>query len=318
LFSPGRWNYISDTEFAEGFSDLDELLSDWIGGSRTVSILDLSGVPPSIQSDLVGAILRILFEALFWGRAMPEGGRSRPLLLVLEEAHSYLASETRSSASLAVQRIAKEGRKYGIGLMIVSQRPSEIDLTILSQCGTLISLRLSNSRDRGHISSSVTDNLEGLLDSLPILRTGEAIIVGEAVSLPIRALIDSPAKDAAPDSQDPKISHELNDPSGGVGGWTKDRPPSDYRSLVHAWRAQTPRILRGDSNMQNWIPVDSSNLSDVAYDDTTQTLFIRFKAGNVYEYFDVPESVFQELLGADSKGKYFNANIKNRYRYQRS
>ena len=132
-------------------------------------------------SDLIGVLLRILYDALFWARDLPEGGRERPLLFVLEEAHAYLGKESANLAANAVRRIAKEGRKYGVGLMIVSQRPSEIDPTILSQCGTIFAMRLANDVDKGHVTNAASDNLKGLFDMLPILRTGEAIIVGEAV-----------------------------------------------------------------------------------------------------------------------------------------
>ena len=117
--------------------DLDTLLTSWLGDVKPISILDLSGVPPSIQSELVGSLLRIVYDALFWSRNIPEGGRERPLLIVLEEAHAYLGIDKKQMAAIAVRRIAKEGRKYGIGIMLVSQRPAEIDSTILSQCGTL-------------------------------------------------------------------------------------------------------------------------------------------------------------------------------------
>ncbi|HVW73164.1 MAG TPA: DUF87 domain-containing protein [Rhizomicrobium sp.] len=325
LFSCGPWS--CDDEAVPVKADLDTLLREWIGGDRPISILDLSGVPPTIQSDLVGALLRILFESLFWGRSMPEGGRSRPLLVVLEEAHSYLNSITKSASSFAVQRIAKEGRKYGLGLMIVSQRPSEIDQTILSQCGTLISLRLSNAADRSHITSSVTDSLEGLLSALPILRTGEAIVVGEAVNLPIRALITPPSKDRAPDSQDPVVvtAQADEEETGGVGGWNAPSPPADYGKLVEAWRRQSIRstpakddeVQKETDIIMDWISVSSTNVKAVAYEASTETLAVEFVAGNVYRYFDVPQSIFDEFLNAGSKGSFFNSTIKNRFRYER-
>ena len=127
----------------------------------------------------------------------------------MEEAHNYLSSNTKNSASHIVQRIVKEGRKYGIGVMIVSQRPSEISETVLSQCGTFISLRLSNRADRGHICSAVSDNLESLTSMLPILKTGEAIILGESVKLPMRVFIEPPPRNHWPDSQDPVIYDEV-------------------------------------------------------------------------------------------------------------
>jgi hypothetical protein len=124
--------------------------------------------------------------------------------------------------------------------MIVSQRPSEIDPTILSQCGTFFAMRLSNSQDRTHVTSTVSDNLEGLFSMLPILRTGEAIIVGEAVQIPIRAMIRPPPKQQRPDSQDPVVYSELEIP----GGWNKDREQNDYKEVVELWRKQDPKSSR--------------------------------------------------------------------------
>lgn len=242
LFRPGPW---SVNEAGIVTDDLDTLVSSWIGGDRPISILDISGVPVSVATSMVGALLRIIYDALFWSRDLSEGGRERPILIVLEEAHSYLAPGDENPAGRIMRRIVKEGRKYGIGAMIVSQRPAEVDATILSQCGTMIALRLSNATDRGHVSSSVSDSLDGLMSMLPILRTGEAIVVGEAVHIPLRALIDAPLPDRRPDSNDPLIYNTM-----GPGGWDRERPPSDYTDVVRAWRSQdprSPRILTTDS-----------------------------------------------------------------------
>jgi len=141
---------------------------------------------------------------------------------------------------LAARRIVKEGRKYGLGAMIVSQRPSEIDPTILSQCGTMFAMRLANATDRSHVTGTVSDNLEGLFNMLAALRTGEAIIVGEAVQLPLRALIDAPTRNRRPDSHDPKIY----DPDAN-GGWNRPKQEEDYVRVLDKWRSENPR--RGDS-----------------------------------------------------------------------
>jgi hypothetical protein len=216
IFRPGDWMPEADGAVV---TDLDALLESWIG-ERSISILDLSGVPPDILQTTIGAVLRILYEALFWARNLSQGGRHRPLLIVMEEAHIYLNDSFKGMASKIVQRIVKEGRKYGIGAMIVSQRPSEIDPTILSQCGTFFALRLTNSTDRAHITSALSDNLDGLTSMLPILRTGEAIILGEAVKLPMRTSILAPPKNRRPDSQDPIVYDELPmDESLSPGGW---------------------------------------------------------------------------------------------------
>ncbi|WAH58489.1 ATP-binding protein [Pseudomonas silvicola] len=240
IFRPGDW---TPEEDGAVISDLDKLLESWIG-QKPISILDLSGVPPDILQTTIGAVLRVLYEAIFWARHLSQGGRHRPLLIVMEEAHIYLNDSFNGMASKIVQRIVKEGRKYGIGAMIVSQRPSEIAPTILSQCGTFFALRLTNATDRAHITSALSDNLDGLTNMLPILRTGEAIILGEAVKLPMRTSITAPPKNRRPDSQDPIIYDELPmDESLSPGGWgikMEDNP--NYEELVETWRAQNPQI----------------------------------------------------------------------------
>jgi DNA helicase HerA-like ATPase len=238
LFNPAEWRPGLDGTVAK---DLDALLADWLGSPSPIAILDLSGIPSTVLNDLIGALLRILYDALFWARDLPEGGRQRPLMLVLEEAHAYLGREHSGPAATAVRRIAKEGRKYGVGLMIISQRPSEIDPIILSQCGTIFAMRLANDIDRAQVAGAASDNLKGLFDILPILRTGEAIIVGEAVSLPIRTLIDPPEKNRRPDSEDPRVVVR-GDPNkegyDGEGGWVS-RFPEDYAIVTRQWRAQS-------------------------------------------------------------------------------
>jgi DNA helicase HerA-like ATPase len=240
LFSPGEW---AVTKTGATQSDLDALLTAWIGADTPISVFDLSGIPTAIVDDLVGAVLRILYDAVFWGRLKQEGGRERPLLVVLEEAHVYLSAQSKSRAATAARRIAKEGRKYGVGLMLVSQRPSEVDPTILSQCGTVVALRLTNDLDRSQVTSCASDNLKGLFSMLPILRTGEALIVGEAVNMPIRAVIDRPAEGQRPDSDDPVVvvPKDANGKRVRNGGWTEPVQNEDYRPLVEAWRKQDPK-----------------------------------------------------------------------------
>jgi len=243
IFNPGAF---LTNEDGVPDADLDSLLHSWVGGEQPVAILDLSGIPTSILDTLIGALLRVLYDALFWARKLPEGGQERPLLLVLEEAHTYLNSERNTSAATAVKRIAKEGRKYGVGLMIVSQRPSEVDSTVLSQCGTIFSLRLSNDSDRGQVVGASADNLKGLFDMLPILRTGEAIIVGESVSLPIRCLVKPPPLSERPDSLDPEVvarGSEIKDGFSSPGGWNQKRDPADYTSVVRQWRSQSSEYI---------------------------------------------------------------------------
>ena len=251
LFNPEEWRPRLDGAVTK---DLDALLLDWIGGSAPITILDLSGVRPTILNHLIGALLRILYDALFWARKLPEGGYHRPVMLVLEEAHTYLGREHRGTAASAVRRIVKEGRKYGVGAMIVSQRPSEIDPTILSQCGTLFAMRLANDIDRGQVSGTASDSFSGLFEALPILRTGETIIVGEAVNLPTRALVEPPDESRRPESEDPRVVVR-GDPDGdgyeGEGGWAVPRYPEDYEIVMRQWRKQNPRYKHRKSELEN-------------------------------------------------------------------
>ncbi len=210
-------------------SDLDAVLQDWLGHEHQITILDLSGVPNDVLGQLIGAILRITYDALFWSRRQPEGGVQRPLLVVMEEAHRYIAPGMSNPTQAIVHRIVKEGRKYGIGALIVSQRPSEVDETVLSQCGTFVALRLTTQNDRGRVRSTLSDNLSGLTDMLPILRTGEAIISGEAVTLPVRCRIAPPDPDKRPESEDPKVAAQ----------WSRARGKEDYKRVVALWRAKS-------------------------------------------------------------------------------
>ena len=148
----------------------------------------------------------------------------------MEEAHRYLAKGSTGLAREMAQRIVKEGRKFGIGAMIVSQRPSEVDETVLSQCGTFVALRLSNATDRSRVQSTLPDSLTGIAESLPVLRTGEAIITGEAAKLPIRCRVTLPPEGKRPRSEDPKVAQR----------WSKPPAFGDYTRLAGVWRAQDP------------------------------------------------------------------------------
>lgn len=225
LLDPGPWSPDADGKIEQ---DLDALIEDWIGHDKPITIFDLSGMPSARLSLLLGAVLDIIFEAAIWGRSLKEGMRERPLLVVLEEAHRYLGRAEPGLAKEMVQRIAKEGRKFGVGAMIVSQRPSEIDETILSQCGTIISLRINNSTDRGIVKAAMSEGLAGIIDSLPVLRTGEAIIVGEAAQLPTRCRFNMLPEDRYPNSSDPKIAERWSEPLG----------EEIYADLIAAWRNQ--------------------------------------------------------------------------------
>jgi len=223
LFNPGEYKDESSK------LDLQDLLNSWIGSDNQLTILDLNGVPPEVLDITVGLITRFIYDSMFWGRSEPYTGKNRPILLAYEEAHSYLnKSETNSYSKYAVEQVFKEGRKFGVGAMVISQRPSEISETILAQVGTYIALRLTNSNDQSIVKSSAPDNLTSFIDLLPSLRTGEAIIVGEAIKIPSRVRIR--LENPRPTSDDPKL----------IESWNKEhRPKADnYKKVVTAIREQ--------------------------------------------------------------------------------
>lgn len=209
-------------------SDLDDLLSKWIGSDRPITVLDVSALPPEIVTTIVGGLLALVYQFLFWGMDTPVGGRRQPLLVVIDEAHRFLPSGTSTPASLICTKIAREGRKYGIGLLPVTQRPSDIDATILSQCGSLIALRVTNASDRAVVANAVPDDLGNLIGLLPSLRTGECLVVGETLPIPSRVRINrAPAR---PVGDDPTMPD----------AWLSDRPStSSYADALANWRAQS-------------------------------------------------------------------------------
>jgi DNA helicase HerA-like ATPase len=158
-------------------ADLDQQLVQWIGGGHPITVIDVSHVPASAVEIVVGSLLGIVYDALYWGMNLPVGGKQQPLLVVLDEAHRFLGGGRDTAATRACARIAKEGRKYGVGLVTVTQRPSDIDPAVLSQAGTTIALRVTNRADRAAVEGTITDDLGGLTDLLPALRTGEALVL---------------------------------------------------------------------------------------------------------------------------------------------
>lgn len=203
---------------------LPQAMTEWLGGEKPVSVLDFSGVPAAASDLAIGVVLDLLFEAAVRSSGTENGiGRSRPLLVVLEEAHRYLGESASTMAKAAANRIAREGRKYGVGLMLVTQRPSELPDTALAQCGSLIALRLTNSSDQAKIRAALPDSLTALAAALPSLRTGEALISGEALVLPTRALLDLP--DPLPLAEDPSLE-----------SWRVAAVAPDLGPAVASWR----------------------------------------------------------------------------------
>lgn len=225
LFEPGQALTPDLDGRIEG--DLDTLVSAWIGDEPPITVIDLSGAPADVLSLVTGTVLRIIYDALFWAADLPISGRRQPLLVVLEEAHLFLPEGHQSAAQRTLAKVAKEGRKYGVGLMLVTQRPTELDSTVLSQCGTMIALRLTNQADRSRVTSTMPDDLANLAALLPSLRTGEAILTGEAIPIPSRVRVPQAAH--KPVGADPDL----------LQGWSADAPPDvgHYTTALANWRS---------------------------------------------------------------------------------
>ncbi len=194
---------------------------------KPLTIVDLSGVPSEVLNVVLSVLCRITFDFALWSRG------EHPILLVCEEAHHYVPADPKSGfepTKNAVARIAKEGRKYGLSLAIVSQRPAEIDPTILSQCNTVVAFRITNARDQDIVRGVMADSATGLLDFLPSLSTGEAIMTGEAFPVPQRVALDELPENQRPRSATADFSAKWS---------TADAGADSVAAIVDRWRRQS-------------------------------------------------------------------------------
>ena len=202
LLKDGRLKFMMESW--DGAEDpLPTIVNQFLTQQTTVQIVDLSGVPNEVAGVASAAIARIVFQLKVWQTEAER--QNSPVLLVCEEAHRYVPNRGEAqyeAAQSAIRRIAKEGRKYGVGLLLVSQRPSEVEATVLSQCNSWIVLRITNDTDREHVRSVLPDSMSGLTKMLSGLRRQEAIFVGQAATLPTRVLIRSLSDEQLPRSND--------------------------------------------------------------------------------------------------------------------
>lgn len=184
------------------------------GVDQDIRILDISGLPNEVAGPLAAMLARLLFQYKVYQTTQER--RRDPVVFVCEEAHRYVPDRGEAeyaAAQTAIRRIAREGRKYGIGLMLVSQRPADIESTVISQCGTWLVLRLTNAADQQHVSRFLPDGLSGMTKALPNLAQQEAIFVGEGAAMPSRIRIRDLEEDQLPKSETAKFAK----------GWTLDR-----------------------------------------------------------------------------------------------
>ncbi|MFM8747351.1 MAG: ATP-binding protein [Aestuariivirga sp.] len=193
---------------------------------KPIAIVELGGLPSEIINVVVSVLARLAFDFGIWS-----AGRI-PLTFVCEEAHRYVPAGKSSGfepAKRAIARIAKEGRKYGVSLGIVSQRPAELDATILSQCSTIFSMRLANERDQQILRAGVSDAAASLLDVMPAMGMGELIAFGEGVGLPARIKIDEIAPEDLPMSSSASFTRS----------WARELPDGNFlQDIVQRWRSQ--------------------------------------------------------------------------------
>ena len=196
---------------------------------KPISIIDVSGVPSEITATVVAVLSRLVFDFAVWAR----DEETRPILLVCEEAHRYVPNERNADASSVgrvLSRIAKEGRKYGVSLGLITQRPSDLAEGVLSQCGTIIVMRLNNERDQAQVRAAMPEGARGFLDAIPALRNRECIVCGEGVSIPMRVSFDDLDAALRPASDDPSFAAQWSK-SGGEDAMIE--------RTTQRWRAQS-------------------------------------------------------------------------------
>jgi uncharacterized protein len=228
-----------DPRFAFMFSDqllVRDILAEVVGrllrlpaNGKPLTVLDLSGVPSEIADVVVSLACRLAFDYCRWSAR----GSTPPILLVCEEAHRYVPADERigfQATTRSITRIAKEGRKYGIGLALVSQRPVELSPAALSQCGTILALRLGNDRDQRFVAVALSQAAQEMLAELPSMRTQEAIVLGRAVALPMRIRLDDLPAAHRPRSESARFS----------AAWREGlAAPVDLEEGLRSWRQQT-------------------------------------------------------------------------------
>ena len=194
---------------------------------KPIAILELGGLPSEIINVVVSVLARLAFDFGVWSAG------KIPITFVCEEAHRYVPNDKTTGfepTKRAISKIAKEGRKYGVSLAIISQRPAELDATILSQCNTIFSLRLTNERDQEILKAGISDAAASLLEFMPTMGTGEAITFGEGVALPTRIKFDMLPANELPKSNTASFTEN----------WAKDLPDDSFlHEIVNRWRSQT-------------------------------------------------------------------------------
>ena len=199
---------IDDKKYGFVFNENNTIRADYLkdfigkimGRDKKIKVIDLSEVPSDMLPIIIGIVTRLVYEVQFW--MSPKTDETRhPIAFICDEAHLYMPRDTTKlkaveNKSLEIfEKISKEGRKYGVSLVIVSQRPAELNSTIISQCNNIISLKITNDRDKSAVATMLTDSLVGLVETLPNLDVGECIVIGDSIKLPTKIILDKPKEE---------------------------------------------------------------------------------------------------------------------------
>lgn len=225
-----RYDLIFKPEKYTTSASMEDLFKKLLGEndvkSKKVIVIDISPIPMEVRNSVISLLLRCIFDFCYWYKRLNE--KTYPISIFCDEAHSYLNETDVSFAASrnSAERIAKEGRKYGISLTVVTQRPREVSATILSQCNSFMCLRITNPDDQSYVKRLLPENISGIISMFSTLRRGECILLGDSVIMPSRIKLDVP--DPTPSSQDTSFYEE----------WNKDHTPIDLKSILDSWRKQ--------------------------------------------------------------------------------
>lgn len=221
IFHPKKYNTSASME--ELFR---KLLGEERNNTKKVVVIDISSIPFDVRSSVISLIMRCLFDFAYWHKRVYQ--KSYPIAVFCDEAHLYLNSHdlTSEPSRRSAERISKEGRKYGISITVISQRPREVSSTILSQCNTFVCLRITNPDDQAYVKNLLPDSLRGIVNMFSTLRRGEGILLGDSVIMPTRIKIDPPYP--KPNSEDTSFYAE----------WNSEHQEIDCNRILESWRKQ--------------------------------------------------------------------------------
>ena len=221
IFKPNKYTSSASME-----SLFKRILGENDEKSSKIIIIDISPIPMEVRNSVISLLLRCIFDFCYWYKRIK--GETYPISIFCDEAHSYLNDKDTAftSSRNAAEKLAKEGRKYGISLTVVTQRPREVSATILSQCNSFMCMRITNPDDQTYVKRLLPENIGGIISMFSTLRRGECILLGDSVIMPSRIKLDVP--DPTPSSEDTSFYDE----------WNKEHTPIDIKSILDSWRKQ--------------------------------------------------------------------------------